>query len=213
MISSSYGYCEPAMIQGGKNVATAEAAIFQEMAVQGQSMLAASGDAGSEQCLPYVSQIHAAAYQLEVGDPASQPFVTAVGGTEITRLGSPPVEAAWNQSGPAGNGAGFPAPFDGMAAGRLGYPHNLVGNGGISEFWTMPAWQRGFDTSGNSSGGPVVRLRGRTAGRCPTSRRWPRAGARRRRPATRSTARRATSTGTAGPAWAAPAWPARCGRR
>ncbi len=148
------------MIQGGKNVARAEAAIFQEMAVQGQSMLAASGDAGSEQCLPYVSQIHAAAYQLEVGDPASQPFVTAVGGTEITRLGSPPAEAAWNQSGPAGNGAGFPAPFDGVGGRPLGYPHNLVGSGGISEFWTMPAWQRGFDTSGNSSGRPC----GATAG-------------------------------------------------
>ncbi len=154
VVSSSYGYCEPAMIQGGKNVAHVEAAIFQEMAVQGQSMLAASGDAGSEQCLPFVSQIQAAAYQLKVGDPASQPFVTAVGGTEITRLTSPPVEAAWNQSGPDGNGAGWAAPFDGMDGRPAKYPGNDVGDGGISEFWTMPAWQRGFDTSGNSSGAP-----------------------------------------------------------
>lgn len=29
-----------------------------------------------------------------------------------------------------------------------------MGSGGISQFWPMPAWQRGFDTSGNSSGGP-----------------------------------------------------------
>lgn len=154
VVSSSYGYCEPVMVEGHVNTARIEAEIFQEMAVQGQSMLAAAGDAGSEGCLPFLGDPHVSAYQLALGDPAGQPFVTTVGGTAITRLGSPPAETAWNQSGRHKNGTGWPAPFDGVP-GRPGkYPGNWVGGGGISMFWPMPAWQRGFDASGNSTGQP-----------------------------------------------------------
>jgi subtilase family serine protease len=153
VVSSSYGICEPYLIATDARVARVEAMIFQAMAVQGQSMLAASGDAGSEQCLPMLAQLGGRAYQLAVGDPASQPFVTAVGGTAITSYGSPPVETTWNQAG-SQPGTGFPAPFNGLNGRPKGYPGNRVGSGGISGLWPMPAWQRGFDTSGNSSGSP-----------------------------------------------------------
>ena len=160
VVSSSYGFCEPVAAAAGHGFILAEAGIFAAMAIQGQSMLAASGDAGSEQCLPFLASLHASAYQLAVGDPASQPFVTAVGGTAIIRYGSPPGQAAWNQTGPGGDGSGFPAPFNGLN-GRPGtYPGNLAGNGGISRIWRMPAWQRGFDSSGNSSGVPCGAPRG-----------------------------------------------------
>jgi subtilase family serine protease len=154
VVSSSYGYCEKALIDTEPNFIRTESLIFASMAVQGQSMLAASGDAGSEACLPLLSSANPRLYQLATSDPASQPYVTGVGGTAITRYGSPPVEAAWNQSGPGGDGSGFPAPFDGQDGRPSGYPGNLVGGGGISNIWAMPAWQRGFDTSGNSSGSP-----------------------------------------------------------
>jgi subtilase family serine protease len=131
------------------------------MAVQGQSMLAARGDAGSEQCLPQLKQFGSRAYQLAVGDPASQPYVTGVGGTAIVKYGTPPTEIAWNQTGPRMDGAGFPAPFDGKHGHPAKYPGNVAGNGGISTFWRMPSWQRGFDTSGNSSGLPCDAGRGR----------------------------------------------------
>ena len=103
VVSSSWGGCEP--LAGGA-VIRVEAQLFQEMALQGQSMMAAAGDSGSEGCLPDVKEVPArVAYSLQVGNPASQPFVTAVGGTTITRYGSPPVQSAWNQT-PAG--LGFP---------------------------------------------------------------------------------------------------------
>jgi subtilase family serine protease len=155
VVSSSYGYCEQALIGTVPNFIRAESLIFASMAVQGQSMLAASGDSGSEGCLPLAtSSSSRPLYRLAVSDPASQPYVTGVGGTAITRYGSPPVEAVWNQSGPGGDGSGFPAPFDGQDGRPSGYPGNLVGGGGMSNIWAMPAWQRGFDTSGNSSGSP-----------------------------------------------------------
>jgi subtilase family serine protease len=129
-----------------------EAQLFQEMALQGQSVMAAAGDAGSEDCLRVLGIVPSRlAYSLQVGDPASQPFVTAIGGAAITRYGSPPAESAWNQT-PGGNG--YPAPFDGQAGRPAGYPGNDVGSGGISRRWWMPPWQAGFDRSGNASGAP-----------------------------------------------------------
>ena len=160
VVSSSYGYCELALAAGHLTVILAEAGIFADMAIQGQSMLAASGDAGSEQCLPFLASLHRPAYQLAVGDPASQPYVTGVGGTAIIRSGFPPAEKAWNQTGPHGNGSGFRAPFDGRNGRPKGYPFNAASDGGISGLWRMPRWQRGFDTSGNGSGIPCGALRG-----------------------------------------------------
>ena len=161
VVSSSYGYCEPFLLAAGKaDFVLAEAGIFAGMALQGQSMLAASGDAGSEQCLPFLKDLGSRAYQLAVGDPASQPYVTGVGGTAIVRYGTPPAETTWNQTGPTSDGTGFRAPFNGKHGRPPKYPGNLAGNGGISMIWRMPRWQRGFDTSGNSSGVPCGALRG-----------------------------------------------------
>ena len=146
VVSSSWGGCEPL---AGVDVIRIEAQLFQEMALQGQSVMAAAGDAGSEGCLPDVKEVSArVAYSLQVANPASQPFVTAVGGTTITRYGSPPVQSAWNQT-PAG--LGFPAPFSGKH-GRPGkYPGNLAGGGGVSRMWWRPSWQAGA-LRGHASG-------------------------------------------------------------
>jgi subtilase family serine protease len=155
VVSSSWGGCEPL---AGAPVIRIEAQLFQEMALQGQSMMAAAGDSGSEGCLPDVKAIPARlAYSLQVGNPASQPFVTAVGGTTITRYGSPPAQSAWNQT-PAG--MGFPAPFSGRH-GRPGkYPGNLVGSGGISRVWRMPSWQAAFVRGRHASGARCGASRG-----------------------------------------------------
>jgi kumamolisin len=147
VVSSSWGGCEPL---AGAPVVRIEAQLFQEMALQGQSMMAAAGDSGSEGCLPDVKEIPARlAYSLQVGNPASQPFVTAVGGTTITRYRSPPVQSAWNQT-PAG--MGFPAPFNGRHGRPSKYPGNLVGSGGISRMWWMPSWQAAFVRGRHASG-------------------------------------------------------------
>src|SRR5207247_4328902 len=93
----------------------------------GQSSFSASGDLGSNDCG------NTTPTTPSVDDPASQPYVTGVGGTTLTNtagntFGS---ETTWN------NGK-----------------ENASG-GGISNIWSMPAWQAGPGViSAASSGNP-----------------------------------------------------------
>ena len=111
VVSTSWGNCEAQ--DGGSQVASVEANLFEEAAAQGQTVVAASGDDGSTDCgAPSGTQAPSAA----VDDPGSQPYVTSVGGTSLTTLGPPPTETVWNNS-------------DGASG------------GGISSNWAMPAYQ------------------------------------------------------------------------
>ncbi|HEX3948031.1 MAG TPA: S53 family peptidase, partial [Acidimicrobiales bacterium] len=165
VISTSWGFsnCELAMIDGGVNLSLVEAPLFQEMAVQGQSMMTASGDQGSEGCATTVGttgtnqSASPTAYALTVEDPANQPFITAIGGTMVhDRETSPAAQAVWNQTGPDGTGSGFTAPFDGTGQRPQGYPGNLAGSGGISAFFQQPPWQVGIDGVGGTENGSGV---------------------------------------------------------
>ena len=60
------------------------------MAVQGQTVIAASGDAGSEDCLPTNNST-----QLAVDDPGSQPDVVSAGGTTLASA-SASSQSVWN---------------------------------------------------------------------------------------------------------------------
>jgi hypothetical protein len=85
VISTSWGLCEPLASSAGEFPSFST--LFQEAAAQGQSILAASGDFGSEDCYPKTSST-----VVEVDYPASDPWVTGVGGTDL--LG-PNNEVAW----------------------------------------------------------------------------------------------------------------------
>jgi subtilase family serine protease len=148
VVSSSWGECEADLDLGaGENLADIESVLFEEMALEGQSMLAATGDSGSAACTEDIGSgginggDAANAYAPAVGDPASQPFVTAVGGTQITTLANPPVEKVWNETGASAGGSGFAAPFDGTDGHSNRYPGNAATTGGISALWRMPTWQ------------------------------------------------------------------------
>jgi kumamolisin len=68
----------------------AEAAIFKQMAAQGQTMFSASGDSGARDD----------GVNLGVDDPAAQPYVVGVGGTTLSaRNGSYGREKAWLNGG------------------------------------------------------------------------------------------------------------------
>jgi subtilase family serine protease len=112
VVSTSWGLCEPAE---GSNAAVAESVLFEQAAAQGQGIFAASGDQGSEDCVTAGS-----GDSLAVDDPASQPFVTGVGGTSWSSAGTPPDETAWNDGPTCCWGAG---------------------GGGISSLWSMPGYQ------------------------------------------------------------------------
>ena len=93
VVTGLLGQCEAALGQGN---AISEASLFQQATVQGQSIVAASGDSGAEDC-----DTGGAPPQIQpaVDDPSSQPWVTGVGGTSIVAPGPPPTEKVWNSGG------------------------------------------------------------------------------------------------------------------
>lgn len=89
VISISWGQCEALK---GSIPAAAENTLFQEAAVQGQSVLVSAGDRGSNDC---------GNHQQSVDDPAGQPWVTAVAATSHLPSG----DVVWNDSlGATGGG-------------------------------------------------------------------------------------------------------------
>jgi hypothetical protein len=144
VISVSYSACETLL---GSSSAQQFNAMLQQAAVQGQTVVAASGDSGATACAPYSTQSATTAQQqaFAVGFPGSSPFVTAVGGTQMasgtfaagasqywaTASGIDTVksllsyvpETVWNESSPS---------FGLVASG-----------GGSSALFARPSWQSG----------------------------------------------------------------------
>jgi len=118
VVSTSWGLCEAVATYGGSTGMAAENTLFELAAGQGQSIFAAAGDTGSEGC-----ERGDGSTALGVLDPASQPFVTGVGGTTLWDVGPPPTETVWNET-------------------NVG-----AGGGGISAVWTMPSYQSGAPSS------------------------------------------------------------------
>ncbi len=121
-ISTSWGAAENA---NSASALQSEASIFQQMAAQGQSIFAASGDSGA----------YDDGRTLSVDDPASQPYVTGVGGTHLTTNGaggSYSAESTWNGGSVSAGGSG----------------------GGISAVWSQPSYQSGAISS--ASGGSTT---------------------------------------------------------
>jgi subtilase family serine protease len=120
IITTSWGICE-AQTDGA---AQAEQTIFQEMAAQGQTVVAAAGDDGSSDCEDATGPSSA----LAVDDPASQPYVTGVGGLTVSNI-DPLSESVWNDDCTQTN------------CGAAG--------GGESSLWSRPSWQvaPGIDTA------------------------------------------------------------------
>jgi subtilase family serine protease len=139
-VSSSWAVCEndatTAMVQ-------AENVVFEQMAMQGQSMFGAEGDTGAFSCIRSDGTTI-----LNVLDPPSQPWVTSVGGTSLENFNpgastSPSYptgqETVWNYldlcNATATNEDGLSG-FDWCAG-------NGAGGGGNSQYWGRPFYQLG----------------------------------------------------------------------
>src|SRR6201996_8582576 len=144
VISISYGICEPLI--SNTNLQQYNP-LFEQAAAQGQTIVASSGDSGATACARYTSSQGVSTTQqqaLAVDFPASSPYVTAVGGTQmapgtfaagtssywdtaispndtVASLISYVPEVAWNE--------------DSTARGILS------SGGGASSFFPRPAWQ------------------------------------------------------------------------
>jgi subtilase family serine protease len=111
IITTSWGDCEV----DPSNDPSFEEPIFEQMAAQGQTMIASAGDEGSSDCNGITNNSAA------VDDPASQPYVTGVGGLTVSNI-TGPVESVWNDGTNSGGGAS---------------------GGGESQIWSKPSWQSG----------------------------------------------------------------------
>jgi subtilase family serine protease len=120
-LSTSWGLCER---DEGTSLIQAEEPVFEEAAAQGQTLYAAAGDDGSEDCLQDGTSNPGI---LNVDDPGSDPYVVSVGGLTLRSDTAPPKEKVWNDgTSKYGDGTG-----DG------------AGGGGISRVWKRPPWQTG----------------------------------------------------------------------
>ncbi len=116
VVSTSWGECEQALASIDPGDIVGENVLFEQAAAQGQSVFAASGDNGNDDC----GRLYPPGEPLvSVDDPASQPYVIGVGGTTALSAGQPPREKVWN---------------DGISGGGSG--------GGISTMWSAMPWQR-----------------------------------------------------------------------
>jgi subtilase family serine protease len=118
-ISTSWGLSEG---QTSSTVLNAENAIFMQMAAQGQSIYAASGDSGA----------YDNGKTLSVDDPASQPYMVGVGGTQLFVNAGETYnsETTWNVNNTRKGGAS---------------------GGGISSVWSIPSWQQGVTTAASQA--------------------------------------------------------------
>ncbi len=132
VISMSVGECETEA-EGGSapSLATSMHGLLMEAASQGQSVLVATGDQGSEACFAYLpSSGVASGTEVDPSYPASDPLVTAVGGTVLT--GS--TELAWNDC----NGAASISCAESFVLPNVTVPTPSDGasGGGVSQFFS-----------------------------------------------------------------------------
>ena len=137
IVSTSWGLCEKVL-----DAATIrqENILFSTAAAQGQTIFASTGDTGSAGCL---GDTTTPLKQTGIDDPASQPFVTSVGGTSLSlkNTASYGNETTWNTTKEP------PKSYNGASG------------GGISQYWESPAWQnmtgvRNIYSTGKLCGAP-----------------------------------------------------------
>ena len=118
-ISTSWGVSEG---QSSTAVINSENTAFQQMAGQGQSIYAASGDSGA----------YDNGSTLSVDDPASQPYMVGVGGTQLfVNAGETyDYETTWNVNNTVSGGAS---------------------GGGVSSLWSIPSWQQGVTSAASAT--------------------------------------------------------------
>ena len=149
VVSTSWGQCETMNTPTHGGNAQAEATIFAEMAAQGQTMVAAVGDSGSEGCYE--------ATATRSRDTRSCRSTTRPASPQSPRWAAP----ACPQARPAPTREGVEQ-LPGPAATCATTLDRGAGGGGISGVWKMPQYQRtaGRGTINGYSGGACTRPAG-----------------------------------------------------
>ncbi len=126
--------CEAGVQSFAPGIEPLENTIFEQAAIQGQTVLEWAGDDGSDGCAGHGSSpVPPILSQNVEGD---QPYVLSVGGTTITDPAFPPAEQVWNDGSDWG-----------------------AGGGGISQVWAAPSWQTGSHVPGFGNAAIVRRAK------------------------------------------------------
>ena len=125
IVSISWGLCETS--SGAPELQTLDS-IFKQGAAQGMTFVAAAGDSGAYDCSDS---------NLAVDSPASDPYVTGVGGTSLTlNSGAYGSESVWSNPSQT-----------------VRSPKGAGGGGGISNTFKQPSWQSGPGVQNSYSNG------------------------------------------------------------
>jgi subtilase family serine protease len=143
IISISYGDCE--FDTGSANLATLDS-IFEQGTSQGQTIIASSGDDGSQDCAEDTNLTKLQQQALAVDYPASSPYVTGLGGTEFPAADVTPTNTTYWTSDSSN--------ADLVSSAKSYIPEQIWnddvasktwsgGGGGISLYEARPVWQSG----------------------------------------------------------------------
>jgi subtilase family serine protease len=142
IISVSYGLCETAL--GSSGYSTYNSTLAQA-ASQGQSVIVASGDAGSTDCSGRTGLTTAQQQAVAVDFPASSQYVTGMGGTEFPAADVATTNTTYWQSASGTDVISSALKYipeqvwnDDVVEGVL-----ASGGGGVSVFTSRPTWQTG----------------------------------------------------------------------
>jgi subtilase family serine protease len=170
VLSASFGECElvyfPKYNEGQdyRGILVAEHELFLQGNAQGITFLASSGDSAGKECpsVNYVVFGEPGVFKAGVSVPASDPNVTAVGGTNLVTVHIPgsldseyATENAWSDPEIPYDVYGFGANVSGGVWGA---------GGGFSEMWPAPAYQSLVDTGSTARAVPDI---GMQVGGCP----------------------------------------------
>ncbi len=153
IINMSYGACETQFSGTNATEYSTLESIMEQGAVQGQSIVASSGDDGSTSCFGTPGLTTAQQEALAVNYPASSAYVTGVGGTEFpsadVAVGNTTYWQASSGSDVVSSALGYIPEMawndDSAAAGaQYGAQYALSsGGGGTSTLTARPSWQTG----------------------------------------------------------------------
>jgi subtilase family serine protease len=155
IVSSSYGECEAELpsttLGSGGTLQPALEAALEQGTAQGQTFVAAAGDEGSTDCYGTNGLTTAQQEALAVDYPGSSPYVTSMGGTEISAANAAYDEsdtAYWSAAGSTDVITSalqyIPEVVWNDDAANCGATNCLsAGGGGASSLFTKPSWQTG----------------------------------------------------------------------
>jgi subtilase family serine protease len=159
VVSSSFGKCElyyTAAYNGGEDFTSllqTYHALFQQGNAQGITFVASSGDNGAVPCLSEAfvnNPTNGTSFIPGVEHPASDPNVTAVGGTNLSTTATPDADDATYETENANFDPLLPAEFQISATTTVTVNNNTWGSGGgFSQIFSKPFYQDLVDTGSN----------------------------------------------------------------